>query len=47
MVLLTDNLPLILRTKLDDPSLCNGIFTDFAPTLVRRINEGTREDLWE
>ena len=36
---------MFLRTKLDISSLCNGIFTDFAPTLVRRINEGTREDL--
>ena len=35
---------MILRTKLDVAPLSNGIITDFAPTLVRRMNGG-RADL--
>ena len=34
---------MILRTKLDVAPLSNGIITDFAPTLVRRIIGG----IWE
>ncbi len=33
--------PIYLRTKLDDPPLLDSIFTDFAPTLVRRHKGGT------
>ena len=36
--------PLFLRTRLDEVPIHNGIFTDFAPTLVRRKSEGTTED---
>jgi hypothetical protein len=36
---------MIFRTKLDDPSLYNSIFTDFAPTLHRLCTDfGTEEE---
>jgi hypothetical protein len=35
---------MILRTKLDDPLLLDRPFTDFAPTLVRRIIGGRTEN---
>ena len=35
---------LFICTKLDEPSLLNRSFTDFAPTLVRRKSEGRREE---
>ena len=35
---------MILRTKLDDPLLLDRPFTDFAPTLVRRIIGGRTEE---
>ena len=38
----TSHLPLfILHTKLGEAPLYNRPFTDFAPTLVRRKNEGS------
>ena len=36
--------PLFLLTKLDEALIPNGIITDFAPTLVRRIIGGTRAE---
>ena len=38
-------IPLMLRAKLGEPPFYNGIFTDFAPTLVRRHIGGTTEEL--
>ena len=35
------NPSLFLRTKLDETPLLHRLCTDFAPTLVRRMSEGT------